>query len=163
MGGLDILWAGWRRAYVEGLAEPPDGCLFCLLPTQPDAEALILRRGRHAFAVLNRFPYVTGHLMVGPLRHVAELADLTGPERGEIWELLVAAQEAVDRSLAPDAYNMGANLGRVAGAGVPAHLHFHLVPRWSGDTNFMSVIGGTRVLPEDLEDTLARLRAVFPD
>jgi ATP adenylyltransferase len=159
MAELDILWAGWRSQYVQGLGQGDEECIFCRLPGQDDEEGLILRRGEHAFAVLNRYPYATGHLMVGPYRHVAGPGDLDDAERSEMWSLLALGEEAARRAISPDGFNIGANLGRVAGAGVPGHLHFHLVPRWSGDTNFMSVVGGTRVIPEDLADTWNRLRA----
>ena len=163
MTELDILWAGWRSQYVQGLgqeeAEEAEGCIFCRLPGQDDEEGLIIRRGDHAFAVLNRYPYASGHLMVGPYRHVAGPGDLDDDERSEMWSLLALGEEASRRAFSPDGFNIGANLGRVAGAGVPGHLHLHLVPRWAGDTNFMSVVGGTRVIPEDLADTWTRLRA----
>ena len=160
MTELDILWAGWRSQYVQGLGqEEAEECIFCRLPGQDDEEGLIIRRGDHAFAVLNRYPYASGHLMVGPYRHVAGPGDLDEDERSEMWSLLALAEEFSRRAFNPDGFNIGANLGRVAGAGVPGHLHLHLVPRWAGDTNFMSVVGGTRVIPEDLADTWTRLRA----
>lgn len=159
MAELDILWAGWRSQYVQSLGQEAEECIFCRLPGQDDEEGLIIRRGEHAFAVLNRYPYATGHLMVGPYRHVAGPGDLDDDERSEMWSLLALGEEVARRAFNPDGFNIGANLGRVAGAGVPGHLHLHLVPRWAGDTNFMSVVGGTRVIPEDLADTWTRLRA----
>ncbi len=156
---MDLLWAGWRSDYVRSVDdEDTGGCLFCRLPELPDAEGLILERGETAFTVLNRYPYTTGHLMVTQYRHVAGLEDLTPAERAEVWELLERGRGALVAAMAPHGFNLGANLGRVSGAGIPDHLHFHLVPRWSGDTNFMTSVGETRVVPEDLGDTWERLR-----
>jgi ATP adenylyltransferase len=161
---MDYLWAGWRSTYIKGASEPdPEGCLFCRLPLQEDGESLILARGKTVFTVLNRYPYTTGHLMIAPFRHVAEPGDLDDAERSELWESLAAAQSALRVAMAPDGFNVGANLGRVAGAGVPGHFHLHLVPRWNGDTNFMTAVGSTRVLPEDLADTWDQLRAELED
>ena len=159
---MDYLWAGWRSTYIKEAGEPdPDGCLFCRLPDQGDAEALIIARGETVFGVLNRYPYTTGHVMVAPFRHVAGPGDLTTAEQSELWESLATAQQAIQTAMSPDGFNLGANLGRVAGAGVPGHLHLHLVPRWNGDTNFMTTVGDTRVLPEDLADTWGNLRAAL--
>lgn len=156
----DMLWAGWRSEYIVTAGEPDvDGCLFCRLPSGQDEDALILERGDLAFTVLNRYPYTTGHVMVAPYRHVGGPTDLNGDEQAEVWKLLGNATTAIDSAMHPDGYNLGANLGRVAGAGVPGHFHLHLVPRWSGDANFMTTVGGTRVLPEDLTVTWQRLRA----
>ena len=156
---MDILWAGWRSRYVRTADEMnAEGCLFCLLAEQDDREALILERGRLAYSVLNRFPYTNGHLMVSPFRHVADLADLEEGEIAEVWRLLGRAQQASRAAMSPHAFNLGANLGGMAGAGIPDHLHFHLVPRWRGDTNFMTAVADTRVVPEDLDATWAGLR-----
>ena len=160
--GMDHLWAGWRSTYITGAGDPePDGCLFCRLPDQPDRESLIIARGHTAFTALNRFPYTTGHVMIAPFRHIADPGDLNDSERSELWESLVVAQRALQPAMSPDGFNLGANLGRVAGAGVPGHFHLHLVPRWEGDANFMTTVGGTRVIPEDLADTWEKLRAVL--
>lgn len=159
---MDHLWAGWRSTYIEGAGDPdPAGCLFCRLPDLSDAESLIVARGRTAFTVLNRYPYTTGHVMVAPFRHVPEPGDLSETERSEVWESLATAQRAIRQTMSPDGFNLGANLGRVAGAGVPGHFHLHLVPRWTGDANFMTTVGATRVLPEDLADTWEKLRAAL--
>ena len=159
---MEILWAGWRSGYVRSADEMnADGCLFCRLPEQDDATALILERGRLSYTVLNRFPYTNGHLMVSPVRHIPDLADLDPDEIEEMWGLLARAQRACRAAMAPDAFNLGANLGGMAGAGIPDHLHLHLVPRWRGDTNFMTAVAGTRVVPEDLADTWAGLRTAL--
>ncbi len=159
---MDILWAGWRSEYVRTAEHLDDaGCLFCRLPTEPDDEALVLERTERAFSVLNRFPYTSGHLMVAPYRHVATPKDLDHGERLAIWDLIARCQRALEAAMSPAGFNLGANVGKVAGAGVPGHFHMHLVPRWAGDTNFMSSVGGTRVVPEALEDTWERLRAAL--
>lgn len=159
LGAVDHIWAGWRSQYVRAAdAMNEAGCLFCRLPGEDDATALILERGALAYSVLNRFPYSTGHLMVAQYRHVADLADLTAEEAAEVWRLLVRARQACGEAARPEGFNLGANLGRIAGAGVPDHVHFHLVPRWAGDTSFMTTVGGTRVVPEDLIVTWGLLR-----
>jgi ATP adenylyltransferase len=156
---MEMLWAGWRSDYVRSIDDDHQGpCLFCSLPGETDEEALILERGEVAYSVLNRFPYSTGHLMVSQYRHAGGLGDIDTVERAEMWSLLDRARAACEAAMRPDGFNLGANLGRAAGAGVPHHLHLHLVPRWAGDTNFMSSISGTRVQPEDLAVTWRRLR-----
>jgi ATP adenylyltransferase len=159
---MDHLWAGWRSTYITGANEPdPHGCLFCRLPDRPDAESLVITRGETVFTALNRYPYTTGHVMIAPIRHVAQPVDLSDSERSQMWESVAVAQRAIQHAMSPDGFNLGANLGRVAGAGVPHHFHLHLVPRWQGDANFMTTIGETRVLPEDLGDTWEKLRAAL--
>ena len=159
LGPVEHLWAGWRSRYVRSADEENEaGCLFCRLPGKDDATALILERGALAFSVLNRFPYSTGHLMVSPYRHAGDAADLTPAEAEEVWLLLVRSRRACGVAVKPDGFNLGANLGRIAGAGVPGHLHFHLVPRWAGDTSFMTTVGEIRVVPEDLTVTWVLLR-----
>lgn len=140
---------------------PSSGCIFCDALTRGDAEPLLIHRGRLAFVILNKFPYNNGHLMVVANRHVGRLAALDAAELSEIMTLTQAAERALDAAYRPHAYNVGLNLGKPAGAGVLDHLHMHVVPRWDGDTNFMSVVGDTRVLPEELPATAARLRAAF--
>ncbi|HVM11394.1 MAG TPA: HIT domain-containing protein [Actinomycetota bacterium] len=143
-------------------AEDAEGCIFCDLPPQDDDEKnLILARGEHAFVILNRFPYNAGHLMVAPNRHEGEYEDLSEEEVLEVHRLLQRAIRALKEEMEPHGFNVGMNLGRVAGAGIPGHLHWHVVPRWGGDTNFMPVVGGTKVLPELLEETRDRLAARF--
>jgi ATP adenylyltransferase len=156
----DILFTPWRMAYLAGPAPATStGCLFCDLQGLGDAEALIVERGRHVFAVLNRYPYSNGHVMVAPYAHHGTLQELTRDERGELVDLAARLEEALRAEYAPHGFNVGLNLGKCAGAGVPGHLHLHLVPRWDGDTNFMAVFAGTRIVPEDLGVTFRRLRA----
>ncbi|MEA2505982.1 MAG: adenylyltransferase [Actinomycetota bacterium] len=147
--------------YVSG-AGGGQGCVFCdHLSAGDDEKAHILFRGDTVFVILNAFPYNTGHLMVAPLRHVGELHDLGPGERAELMELTSRSVEVVREAMDSDGFNVGMNLGAVAGAGVPGHLHVHVVPRWGGDTNFMTVVGETKVLPEMIADTDARLRPLF--
>lgn len=161
---MDILWASWRSGYVRTADDvnAAEGCLFCRLPAAGDDEGtLITERGDHGFAVLNRFPYTTGHLMVSPYRHIADIGEATAEETADLWRLLARGESALRAAMDPAGFNLGANLGRIAGAGVPGHLHLHLVPRWEGDTNFMTAVGGTRVVPEDLAATYERVRSAL--
>jgi ATP adenylyltransferase len=147
-----------------GATAGQEDCVFCriLRSGEPDDVTYVLWRGPRSFAVLNAFPYASGHLMVMPTRHVAELEDISSDEAGALWATLSDAVRALKASYHPDGVNVGANLGRAAGAGIPGHFHFHAVPRWVGDTNFMTALAETRVLPESLPDTWRRLRAVWP-
>jgi ATP adenylyltransferase len=140
-------------------SDEDDGCIFCELRGRN--EELVLLRGRLCFVILNLYPYNNGHLMVVPIRHIAELAATTADERAELMGLVRLAEIALREAYRPHGINVGMNLGRPAGAGVLDHLHIHLVPRWNGDTNFMGVVGNTRVLPEDLSQTAERLRPIF--
>ena len=142
-------------------AGEPHGCIFCQALERGDADPLLLCRGRLAFVILNLYPYNNGHLMVVPNRHVASLTDARVDELAELMALTRHAEMALNEVYHPQGLNVGLNLGRPAGAGVADHLHVHVVPRWSGDTNFMSVVGSVRVLPEDLHATAARLKPVF--
>ena len=135
--------------------------MFCAAQSDPDADALIVFRGAACFVILNLFPYNNGHLMVIPNRHIASLAAATPEELAELVELTRASEIALTEAYAPHGMNMGINLGKPAGAGVLDHIHMHVVPRWNGDTNFMTVVGRTRVLAEELADTAARLRPIF--
>jgi ATP adenylyltransferase len=157
------LWAPWRLDYVAGSAGGDSKeCIFCAKQAAGDDDAsLIVHRGRSCFVVLNLFPYSNGHLMVAPYRHIARPAELDAGERAELWELMTTGIAALEESMAPHGFNAGLNLGRVAGAGVEDHLHLHVVPRWNGDTNFMTAIGDTRVLPEDLAAAKHRLQPIF--
>jgi ATP adenylyltransferase len=166
---LDRLWAPDRLAYATGEARPaggydaPSGCPFCLAPTRPPEEGLVVARGETVFAVLNLYPYNPGHLMVCPYRHVADYTELTRAETVELAEFTQAAMWVVRRVSAPQGFNLGMNQGHVGGAGIAAHLHQHVVPRWAGDTNFMPVIGRTKVLPQLLTDTRALLAKAWQE
>ncbi len=157
---MDRLWSPWRLPYVTG-EKAGDACVFCHAPSRPTAGDLLLWRGATCFVILNLYPYNNGHVMVVPYRHAPTLAAL---EPGELQELAVLTQRA-ERVLVdayqPQGINIGVNVGKAAGAGVVDHIHVHLVPRWTGDTSFMAVVGETRVLPEDLASTARRLRPLF--
>lgn len=155
---MKYLWAPWRLQYIK--AAPVEGCIFCALPREGrDREHRILVQGERAFAILNTFPYNSGHLMVVPRRHVAQPGELEDPEILEVFHLTTAAMQAVEETYHPAGFNIGLNIGRAAGAGIADHLHIHVVPRWIGDTNFMPVVGEVKVLPEDLTETYDRLSA----
>ena len=141
-----------------------EGCIFCLAQEMEDgAENLIAYRSEHAYVILNRYPYTSGHVMVVPYNHQPNLEELDPPTRAEIMELTTRSMAVLRKIYRPPAFNMGANIGEAAGAGVIGHVHVHIVPRWAGDTNFMSTVGGARVLPELLEDTYVRIRKGFED
>lgn len=171
MSGLDHLWAGWRSAYLEDATTQlaptgPDGCVFCGLlgSNLPDTETHVVWRhpAGSVAALLNAYPYSSGHVMVMPVRHVGDLEALTAEEASALWAGVDQAVRAVKAAYRPDGLNVGLNLGRAAGAGVPGHLHVHVLPRWVGDTNFMTAVADARVLPEPLAVTDARLRASWP-
>src|SRR5262249_44101914 len=153
---LERLWAGWRSEYVEQAttASDHDDCVFCAILERdvPDEESFVVwrHRGGAAAAILNAYPYTSGHLMVLPVRHVADLDQLDAVEAEAVWQGVMEAVQALKMAYRPDGLNLGANLGRSAGAGVPGHFHVHVLPRWNGDTNFMTPVAGTRVLPEAL-------------
>ena len=155
------LWAPWRLEYVER-ADDESGCLFCRAAAGPDEEMLVVHRGRHAFVLLNRFPYSSGHFMVAPHRHVGDLGDLSDDEVLELHRLASQGLGALSATYAPHGYNLGWNLGRIAGAGVVDHVHLHVVPRWAGDTNFMPVLADVKVIPEHLVETRRRLAEAWP-
>lgn len=160
---MERLWRPWRMAYIKG-SERHSSCFLCEKSgSDDDEENLVLGRGKKVFALLNLFPYNTGHLMVAPYRHVGELDELEHEEMDEIWRWVTLSVEAHRRTTHPQGFNVGINLGIVAGAGVPGHLHVHVVPRWGGDTNFMPVIAETKVLPEMLSDTYRTLRPAFDE
>jgi ATP adenylyltransferase len=166
--GLDRLWTPHRMAYVTGEDRPPEGyarpsgCPFCLAPQRPEDEGLVVARGEHVFAVLNLYPYNPGHLMVCPYRHVADYTDLDDAETAELAHFTQQAMRVIRSVSGAHGFNLGMNQGDVAGAGIAAHLHQHVVPRWGGDTNFMPVIGRTKVLPQLLADTRTLLAAAWP-
>ncbi|HVM65028.1 MAG TPA: HIT domain-containing protein [Acidimicrobiales bacterium] len=166
---LEQLWAGWRRDYIVAATEAErlgdgEGCVFCAIAAggAPSQDNGVVWRGSLTYAVLNAYPYASGHLLVLPLRHVEDLAQLTDEESRQLWETMRTAVEALGAAYEPDGVNLGANLGRAAGAGIPSHVHLHAVPRWSGDTNFMTSVAGTRVMPESLPDSWRRLSEAWP-
>ncbi|MBN2257827.1 MAG: HIT domain-containing protein, partial [Anaerolineaceae bacterium] len=155
------LWSPWRMKYVQGEVAPVD-CVFCHELSQTnEAESLIIKRGEKAFVLLNRYPYTTGHMMVVPYAHIHSLELLDPETRVELFELASHALEVLNKVYKPDGYNLGANIGSAAGAGVAGHVHLHIVARWVGDTNYMATIGETRVLPEELSTTFQRLIAAW--
>lgn len=158
---MNYLWSPWRMAYIEN-HEKEDGCVFCEAQAQADGPAnLIAYRGKRAYIILNRYPYTSGHVMVVPFDHQPTLEDLDAETRAEMMELTTRAMTVLRNTYRPQAFNMGANIGEAAGAGVLGHVHIHIVPRWAGDTNFMSTLAHTRVLPESLEDTYRRIMEGF--
>ncbi len=163
---LDRLWAGWRGEYVSGAADPPgEGCVLCrILAGGPDEDEArgVVWRGERCAVVLNAYPYTSGHVMVLPTRHVAELEDLDGDEATALWAAAIDAVAALKAAYRPGGVNLGANLGKAAGAGVPGHLHLHALPRWDGDTNFMTSVAEARVLPEALPTTWRKVREAWP-
>jgi ATP adenylyltransferase len=155
------LWAPWRMVYIKG-ATKASGCLFCRTArSTKDKENLLLHRGRLSFVIMNRYPYNSGHLMVAPYRHVPALEELSDKESADLLRLAGKCLQVLNKSMKPEGYNVGMNLGRVAGAGVLGHLHLHIVPRWGGDTNFMPVLGDTKVVAEALEETYQKLLEGF--
>jgi diadenosine tetraphosphate (Ap4A) HIT family hydrolase len=170
---LEHLWAGWRREYIVdatareragGVAQDESSCVFCHLAASgpPSEDNLVVWRGALTFVVMNAYPYASGHVLVLPLRHVGPLVELTDAESAELWSATQRAVAAIESAYEPDGLNMGANLGRAAGAGLPAHLHLHVLPRWSGDTNFMTSVAETRVMPETLQLSWKRLTDAWP-
>ena len=157
---MDRLWAPWRLAYVTAEPTPATDCIFCDTRVGRDID-LVVYRGRHTYVILNLYPYNNGHLMVVPNRHISALESLTDAEQFELMKLTRLSEIALNEAYRPHGINVGINLGKAAGAGIENHLHVHLVPRWSGDTNFMTAVGHTRVLPEDLGATATRLRPIF--
>ena len=157
---MEQLWSPWRLAYVTA-SDDPQECIFCAAHQTGADSPLVLFRSRACFVILNLYPYNNGHLMIVPYRHVGSLASATGDELCELMELTRRAETALIEAYRPHGLNVGINLGRAAGAGIVDHIHVHVVPRWNGDTNFMSVVGNVRVVPEELGDTAERLRPIF--
>ncbi len=155
---MDHLWSPWRMNYISR-GEKPDGCIFCNACAGQDGEEnLVVQRGKLAFVILNRYPYTSGHIMVVPYAHQPSLVSLDAPTLTEIMQLINQSLHTIEKIYQPHGFNVGANIGSMAGAGVADHVHFHVVPRWGGDTNFMTTVGSTRVLPEELEQTYHRLK-----
>jgi ATP adenylyltransferase len=164
---LDRLWAGWRSEYIDEVTSPASDVrtsvfVRILESGLADEETHIVWRGTHTFAILNRYPYISGHLLVMPYREVADLEHLTADEHAELWCAVTDAVRAVKAAYHPDGLNIGVNLGTAGGAGVPDHVHVHVMPRWSADSNFMTAVAETRVLPEALPVTWAKLREAWP-
>jgi ATP adenylyltransferase len=171
VSSFERLWAGWRSQYIESVAGKPSSkaegdCVFCsiLACGDPDEKTHVIWRhpSGTAFAILNAYPYASGHLMVMPTRHVADIEELSADESSAVWDTLCSAVVSLKSAYGPDGINVGANLGKSAGAGVPGHFHMHALPRWTGDTNFMTSVADTRVLPEALSVSAAKLRAAWP-
>jgi ATP adenylyltransferase len=158
---VERLWAPWRLEYIQS-ADEQEGCVFCAARDGDDAERLVVHRGNRALVVLNKYPYASGHLMVAPDRHEGEFGDLDADEALEVHRLAAAALAALAETIRPQGFNLGWNLGRIAGAGVVDHVHLHVVPRWAGDTNFMPVLADVKVLPEALESTRQKLADGWP-
>ena len=159
---MNHLWSPWRMEYIDNNKE--DGCVFCNAQGKEDgAENLITYRGKFSFVILNRFPYTSGHLMVIPFEHKPDLEELDPDTRAEMMELTSRCTTVLKNIYRPQGFNVGVNIGEAAGAGVLGHVHIHIVPRWTGDTNFMSSVGGTRVLPEALEATYQRVKNGFQE
>jgi ATP adenylyltransferase len=160
------LWAPWRIDFIR--SDKENRCFLCVTDSPSDTyeEKLIIARGKEVFVILNRFPYNSGHLMIAPYRHIGDISELTASERAELFDVTVAAKNVLQKLMRPEGFNAGFNLGTAGGAGVADHIHFHVVPRWNGDTNFMPVLDDTRVVPEALEKTAGLLRenwAFLPD
>ena len=160
---MDTIWTPWRYTYMTAAARQT-GCIFCAaLEAGDDAGMFILHRAAHNFVILNRYPYTNGHLMIAPLAHGGDLGKLPEETLGEMMLLAQKAQKAIQEVYTPDGFNLGMNLGRAAGAGVTDHVHLHVLPRWSGDTPFITTTGETRILPEELSETYDKLFSLFPD
>lgn len=154
---MDTIFAPWRMEYIK--SEKSDGCVFCKCSVR--CEEYVIYEGKTSFVMLNRYPYVNGHLMIIPFRHIDKIEDLTSEEKMEIFSLLDATVRVLKEAMNPGGFNIGINVGKAAGAGVEEHIHVHVIPRWEGDTNFMSVINNVRVIPEDIQTTAAKLIPLF--
>jgi ATP adenylyltransferase len=155
------LWAPWRLEYIKS-ADEEDGCVFCAAIEGDDEDKLVVQRGEKTIVLLNKFPYSSGHFMAAPIRHIAEYGELDDDEVLELHRFASAGMDALGELYSPHGYNVGWNLGRVAGAGIVDHVHLHVVPRWGGDTNFMPVLADVKVLPEHLQETRTRLAEYWP-
>jgi len=160
---MDRLWSPWRFDYISSISQSEGGCVFCqILSNNRDHDDFVLYRGKNSFALLNLFPYTSGHILIAANRHIPFLRDARPEELHEFLDIAQRCERALEIEYRPDGYNVGFNLGRAAGAGVAHHLHMHVLPRWAGDANFISVIAETRVLPEELARTYQRLLPHFP-
>jgi ATP adenylyltransferase len=155
---MDYIWSPWRYRYIANAAKN-DSCVFCrALEANDDPQTLIVHRGAKNFVILNRYPYTSGHVMIVPYAHLGDLAAVPGDTLAEMMLLAQRVEKALEENYHPEGYNLGMNLGRMAGAGITGHIHLHVLPRWTGDASFMTVVGETRVVPEELETTFERLR-----
>ncbi len=158
---MDHLFTPWRMPYLQGEEPLPKDCLFCLKPDEADRQAHIVHRGERCYVILNRFPYNNGHLMVVPYDHHGTLTDLDAEAAAELMALVQLSLDVLREAYEPEGFNVGANIGSAAGAGVADHVHMHVVPRWAGDTNYMTTVGKTRVIPEWMDQVYKRLRPIF--
>jgi len=162
---MEKLWSPWRSKYIDSLKDknPDEGCIFCNASKKDiyDLDNLLVHKSELTFTLLNLYPYNNGHLMIVPFRHTGDFSSLTGDEGSMIIKELQLAQHALTKILKPEGYNIGANLGRVSGAGIDEHIHFHIVPRWSGDTNFMPVLGEVKVISQELRETKSKLLEAY--
>ncbi len=161
---MERLFSPWRSKYIQSFhqGEKSDGCILCSAPqVKNDAERLIVFRGKTAYVIMNLYPYNSGHMMIVPYRHVADITDLSDGETSELMALTQKMMTALRKVSHPDGFNIGSNIGRSAGAGIDTHVHFHVVPRWNGDTNFMPVLGDAKLISEDMTDTYQKIRDVL--
>src|SRR5258708_6903583 len=161
---MDYLWTPWRYAYISAASKnegKPDGCIFCELPKLADEQAKIVYRGKHCFIILNSYPYTSGHVMVVPFAHMDELQKLPTDAAHEMMGLSQKVENVLRSLYKPDGINLGMNIGKAAGAGIAGHIHMHVLPRWVADANFISVVGETRILPEDLDVTYLRVKTAL--
>lgn len=160
---MERLWTPWRMAYIKGESQPVDACIFCMKAAHPkdDAAEQVVARSSHTFAALNRFPYANGHVMVVPYQHISSQEDMNTAALTDLMVMTNRTMRVLREYANPPAFNIGANIGAAAGAGIAAHFHFHIVPRWHGDVNFMTSIGDTRVIPDTLERTYSQIKAIW--
>jgi ATP adenylyltransferase len=154
---MDMILAPWRMEYIK--SKKPEGCVFCKSSIR--ADEYVIYEGKSCFVMMNRYPYVCGHLMIIPLRHISEIKELTGEERTETFALMDTSVKVLKEAMNPHGFNMGMNIGKVAGAGIEEHIHMHVIPRWEGDANFMTAVNNVRILPEDVLTTAAKLAPLF--
>jgi ATP adenylyltransferase len=161
----NTLYAPWRLDYIKAVSDGPKECFLCNAAKSPEKDDanLVLHRSPNALLMLNKYPYVNGHLLVAPYRHAPTPAECTPEERAEMMELLVLGQQALERAMNPQGFNVGINIGKVSGAGVPGHIHAHIVPRWNGDINFMTIVGNVRIIPQAIDEAFRQLKTAVHD
>lgn len=159
---MDKLWAPWRMEYIKDIDSHDEGCIFCQKPQEKkDRDNLILFRGKLNFVIINKYPYNNGHLMVVPYQHFSDCEKLDNASALEMWELIMKCKQILEKAFHPQGFNIGMNIGRIAGAGIDQHVHMHIVPRWNGDTNFMPVISATKVISQGIYETYDALSGYF--